>query len=57
MIAAEKVERELRDKIQRENAELLKAVNLKDGALHSLALHKARTMLERDKLADEKKVL
>ena len=56
MVAAERLEQELQEKIQRKNAEFLRAAHFEEEMLHSLAVQKAWTKEERIKLTSEKKV-
>jgi len=55
-LQAEKAEQELQQKIQRENAELIKAANQREEAMRSLTTHRARTKEERKMLTAVRRV-
>ena len=53
---AEKAEQDLQQKIQRENAEIMKAANLREETMRSLTSHRLKTQEERKRLQAVKKV-
>ena len=55
-LQAEKAEQELQQKIQRENAEIMKAANIREETMRSLTEHRVRTEEERKRLQAIKKV-
>lgn len=55
-LEAEKAERELHQKIQRENAEMLKAASVREETMRALTAHRAHTQEERKMLLATKRV-